>query len=83
MHKLTLFGEAFSLCVSSLILHATDTNIDTIVDKQLAVYNNQDIDTFLATSHDDVEIYEFPATLTISSKQALKKSYGKMFAMLK
>ena len=83
MHKLTQLGVAFTLCLSSLSLHATGTNIESIVDKQLTAYNNQDIDAFLATYHDDVEIYEFPATLTISSKQALKKSYGKMFAMLK
>lgn len=83
MHKLTQLGIAFTLCLSSLSLHASGTNIEQIVDKQLTAYNNQDIDAFLATYHDDVEIYEFPATLTISGKQALKESYGKMFAMLK
>lgn len=54
-----------------------------IVDKQLAAYNNRDIEAFLATYHDDIEIYDFPNTLRFKGKEALKTSYGSKFAALK
>lgn len=54
-----------------------------IVDQQLLAYNNQDIEAFLATYHEDVEIYNFPGKLTLKGKEALRKSYSVMFSNLK
>ncbi len=54
-----------------------------IVDKQLQAYNNQDIDAFAATYHDDVEIHTFPGGLKYKGKAELIKRYGKKFAKLK
>lgn len=54
-----------------------------VVDKQLVAYNNQDIDAFAATYHDDVEVYEFPAKLKSKGIEALRNTYQGMFASLK
>ncbi|MDG1750861.1 MAG: nuclear transport factor 2 family protein [Thalassotalea sp.] len=54
-----------------------------IVDKQLAAYNNQDIDAFIATYHQDVEIYDFPNSLKYTGKENLKQNYQGMFERLK
>ncbi|GAA0870886.1 hypothetical protein GCM10009117_00310 [Gangjinia marincola] len=50
-----------------------------IVKKQLESYNNRDIDSFLSTFADDIEIYRFPNTLETSGKDALKERYQAFF----
>jgi hypothetical protein len=54
-----------------------------IVDQQLLAYNNQDIDAFVATYHQDVEIYNFPKQLKYIGRDNLKNTYKGMFERLK
>lgn len=54
-----------------------------IVDRQLVAYNNQDIDAFAATYHEDVEIHHFPGGLQYQGKDELVSRYGPKFARLK
>lgn len=54
-----------------------------IVDKQLLAYNNQDIDAFAATYHEQVEIHYFPGGLQYKGKDELISRYGSKFARLK
>lgn len=54
-----------------------------VVDAQLAAYNARDIDAFIATYHDDIEISLFSAGPQIQGKQALKDRYGQKFSDLK
>jgi hypothetical protein len=55
----------------------------SIVDQQLVAYNNQDIDAFVATYHQDVEIYNFPNKLQYKGRDKLRAGYQGMFANLK
>lgn len=59
-----------------------ETQTITIVDKQLAAYNNRDIEAFAATYHDDVEIYNIPGGLVYKGKAELIKRYGTKFSDL-
>jgi imidazolonepropionase-like amidohydrolase len=52
---------------------------EAVVQRQLNAYNARDIDAFLATYSDNVELYDFPATLTSKGKDAMRKSYEGMF----
>jgi len=54
-----------------------------IVDQQLAAYNAQNIEAFIATYHKDVEIYNFPNELKYKGRAKLKKAYQGMFSQLK
>lgn len=54
-----------------------------IVDQQLDAYNRQDIDAFVATYHQDVEIYDFPNQLKYVGRDNLKENYQGMFERLK
>lgn len=63
----------------------TEQELQTIavVDAQLAAYNARDIDAFIATYHDDIEISLFSVGLQIKGKQALKERYEQKFKELK
>lgn len=50
-----------------------------IVQKQLDAYNTRDIDGFLATYSDDIELYNFPNELIMQGKEKLRKSYASFF----
>jgi uncharacterized protein (TIGR02246 family) len=52
---------------------------EIIVQQQLVAYNVRDLEAFLATYSEDVEIYNFPNTLHSKGKEELRKSYGKLF----
>jgi hypothetical protein len=53
---------------------------EQIVQKQVEAFNRRDIDAFLATYSSDIKLYDFPGKETTSGLEAMRKSYGKMFA---
>jgi hypothetical protein len=60
---------------------AADPGIaEAVVQAQLNAYNARDIDAFLATYSDDVEVYDFPASLRLKGKQAMRARYSERFA---
>lgn len=50
-----------------------------LVQRQLNAYNFRDIDAFLETYADDVEIYTYPDKLTGKGKEKMRQRYSKMF----
>lgn len=56
---------------------------ETIVQKQVEAYNNKDIDAFLATYSDDIEIYNFPNILSMKGKTQMREVYSEMFERVK
>lgn len=50
-----------------------------IVQKQLDAYNARDIDAFLATYTDDVELYNFPAEKRSQGQAEMRKGYAGYF----
>lgn len=51
-----------------------------IVQRQLDAYDIGDIDAFLATYTDDVEVYDHPSTLLMRGHVAMRETYSKLFA---
>jgi hypothetical protein len=51
-----------------------------IVQRQLDAYDTGDIDAFVATYTDDIEIYNHPAELVMRGHDALRETYSKIFA---
>lgn len=52
---------------------------EKIVQKQLDAYNARDIDAFLDTYSDDVELFNFPNQSTSKGKEAMRKGYQGFF----
>jgi imidazolonepropionase-like amidohydrolase len=50
-----------------------------LVQRQLNAYNFRNIDAFLDTYADDVEVYQYPTTLQYKGKEQMKKIYSTMF----
>ena len=55
---------------------------ERVVQRQLERYNAHDLEGFLASYADDVEIYDLPGTAapSMQGKAALRKTYGDLFA---
>jgi hypothetical protein len=57
-----------------------EMSTETVVEKQIECYNNQDIEGFASTYADDITVYSFPDnTITLSGKQALIERYTETF----
>jgi uncharacterized protein (TIGR02246 family) len=52
---------------------------EAIVQRQLNAYNARDIDAFMNTYAEDVELYTFPNKLLSKGKEAMRKNYEGMF----
>ena len=52
---------------------------EAIVQKQLDAYNDRDIDAFLATYTEDVQLYNFPNKVTSEGQNAMRESYAGFF----
>ncbi len=52
---------------------------EAIVQRQLNAYNARNIDAFMNTYADDVELYTFPNKLLSKGKEAMRKNYEGMF----
>ncbi|MEP7253004.1 MAG: amidohydrolase family protein [Ginsengibacter sp.] len=51
----------------------------TIVEHQLNAYNMGNIDAFLASYSDDIELYDFPSKLSGKGKEDMRKDYQNSF----
>ncbi|NQY05388.1 MAG: nuclear transport factor 2 family protein [Flavobacteriaceae bacterium] len=52
---------------------------ETIVQKQLDAYNEGDIKAFMATFSDGITLYNFPETVSLSSKALMEANFGGFF----
>jgi imidazolonepropionase-like amidohydrolase len=73
--------------VKSGLVLKTDTLIrespEMVVQRQLNAYNARNIDEFLDTYSDDVELYSFPEKLLVKGKDKMREGYGEMFNTVK
>lgn len=63
-----------------MTLHTDIHSPEKIVDLQLAAYNARDMEAFLDTYTEDIEIYGFPATLQTKGLAAMRARYIPRFA---
>jgi len=72
-----------SLPMLTLLAAAPPARVQTpeaVVERQLGAYNAHDVEAFAACYAEDVELYEFPATLREpKGKAGLKAHYGSRF----
>lgn len=52
---------------------------EMLVQRQLNAYNARDIDAFLATYAEDIELYNFPGELIAKGKDQMRTNYQRMF----
>ncbi|GAA4013536.1 amidohydrolase family protein [Sphingomonas swuensis] len=54
---------------------------ELVVERQLQAYNSRDLDNFLATYAENVQVYDLPVTTkpSIEGKAAMRKIYGDIF----
>lgn len=52
---------------------------ETVVQRQLNAYNARNLEAFLDTYSDDIELYDFPNRLTQKGKEEMRKRYGPRF----
>ncbi len=58
-------------------------NPEEIVEKQLVFYNDHDLESFISTYHDEIEIYNLMNnSIIIRGKEQLKNSYRERFEVL-
>ncbi|HEX9979153.1 MAG TPA: amidohydrolase family protein [Flavobacterium sp.] len=53
---------------------------EELVQRQLNAYNFRNLEAFLDTYADDVEVYDFPEKLQYKGKETMRKIYGGMFS---
>jgi imidazolonepropionase-like amidohydrolase len=53
---------------------------EMLVQRQLNAYNARNLEAFLDTYSDDVELCQFPDKQTSKGKEAMRKQYGSMFS---
>lgn len=78
-HIEMVFHKGQSFTPSSLL----PTDPEHVVQQQLNAYNLHDIDAFMETYSDDVELYAFPDKLMGKGKEAMRKDYQSMFQQVK
>ena len=52
---------------------------EAVVQRQVNAYNARNIDAFLDTYADDIELYDFHSTTPDKGKETMRKNYGEMF----
>jgi hypothetical protein len=55
---------------------------EQVVQRQLDAYNARDIDAFMATYSDDIELYNYPNKLVGKGKASMRKTYGYIFSKM-
>jgi imidazolonepropionase-like amidohydrolase len=74
-----VFKNGIKLEIDSLIKETPEA----IIQRQLNAYNARDIEAFLNTYADDVELYDYDDKETTKGKEQMRKTYAGMFAGVK
>lgn len=61
-------------------LHANEGDPEVLVQRQLEAYNALDLEAFLATYADEVELYLFPDKLLGKGKAFMRQHYSTLFS---
>lgn len=70
-----VFKTGKKLMADSILIESPEA----VVQRQLNAYNARNLDAFIDTYSDDVELYDFPATLRTKGKEAMRKRYEGLF----
>ena len=56
---------------------------EIVIQKEVAAYNNRDLDGFLATYHPEIKIFRFPDKLLYSGLEQMRSYYKELFEKAK
>ncbi len=78
----TLLAATAAIALSSAALAQPSTEPDAVVQRQLEAYNAHDIDAFVATYAEDVELWQLgpESRLLARGREALRREYAEFFA---
>lgn len=76
LNSISIVFKAGEILMVDSILHETP---EAIVQRQLNAYNARNINAFMDTYADDIELYDFPSTLIAKGKKSMRKEYEDMF----
>lgn len=79
MKKYFLVVNLFLFSIFSLAQNNEKSIPEKLVQQQLIAYNTRNIDAFLESYSDDVELYMFPNQLLGKGKDFMRKDYAEMF----
>ncbi|NHF59429.1 SnoaL-like domain-containing protein [Flavobacteriaceae bacterium TP-CH-4] len=65
--------------MSFLFEKESDMEAEAVVQKQLDAYNARDIDAFLETYSDDIQIFDYPNKFSYQGKERMRSGYGDFF----
>ncbi|MGC3945826.1 MAG: amidohydrolase family protein [Chryseolinea sp.] len=69
-----------NLVKADTLIHETP---EMLIQRQLNAYNARDIEAFLDTYSDSIELFDFPNTPIGSGKELMRSRYGKRFSTLR
>lgn len=72
VRKNILFPFLFILLLSKAALAQTN---EEIVQKQLAAYNNKDLENYIAMFSEHVQLYNFPGEMILEGKEQMRERY--------
>ena len=75
-----LFLSIAAAATSALAAESSPSTPEAVVQKQLEAYNARDLDAFLATYADDIQIFDLPDKLLMRGHAELRERYSKTFA---
>lgn len=80
-HKATIYQVAEGKIASMSFVwgQPADKNAEAIIQKQLDAYNAKDIDAFMATYADDVQLFNYPDSKWADGKSAMRETYARLF----
>ena len=76
LNNIAIVFKAGKILLADSILHETP---EAIVQRQQNAYNAHNINAFMDTYADDIELYDYPATLFTKGKETMRKVYEGMF----
>ena len=82
-HKQATVYKTGNNLIKSMTFIDNKKNADTptiIVDRQLAAYNNRDIDAFMKTYTQDIKLYNFPKNLSSKGQEPMRESFQGFFS---
>ncbi len=79
LNALDAIDLVFHNGLPSTVKDLTTETPEELVQRQVNAYNLRNIDAFLDTYSDDVEVYTFPNKLEFKGKDTMRSEYGPMF----
>lgn len=80
LHRIPLLALLFLTIAATIAADAPPLTPEAVVQKQLEAYNARDLDAFVATYADDVQLFDLPDKLLMRGHVELRDRYRKTFA---